>query len=192
MEYTVHFSSSRGNQPADVTGTAGTAVQFPTIDNTLYEITGWKIGDTPVAGGTYTISADDADANNTITLTAVWERIDPGMPEYAMPHGDVIVMPRGQDFVFRLDYMTAEAPYLYFLNNGSEVDLENGTTLVASTYDDTTLADMISTRTVGVDGGITVVEFTISKDLESYSSGWDHLVVYHLTNPMVLLRYEEP
>ena len=190
--YTVHFSSSRGNQPADVTGTAGTAVQFPTIDNTLYEITGWKIGDTPVAGGTYTISADDADANNTITLTAVWERIDPGMPEYAMPHGDVIVMPRGQDFVFRLDYMTAEAPYLYFLNNGSEVDLENGTTLVASTYDDTTLADMISTRTVGVDGGITVVEFTISKDLESYSSGWDHLVVYHLTNPMVLLRYEEP
>ena len=190
--YAVHFSSSRGDQPADVTGVAGTVVQFPTITNPLYEITGWKIGDTPVGGVAYTISADDADADNTITLTAVWERIDPGMPEYAMPYGDVIVMPRGQDFSFRLDYTTAEAPSLYFLNNGSVVDLENGTTLVASTYDDTVLAGMISTRTVGRDGGSTVVEFTISKDLESYSSGWDHLVVYHEINPMVLLRYEAP
>ena len=177
-EYTVAFSSQIGSADSITGKKAGEAVQLPELTNGLYELTGWKIGDTPVTGEAYTVSADDADANNTITLTAVWTRIDPGVPEFDMTGTTEVTgvptMTPGEDFVFRID-MDTTANYLYHLTAGKELTAQS---IAAVSASDTTLAGLITFQGFGKDPltNKSVVEVTVHKELADYKAGqWDHL-----------------
>ena len=173
--YTVSFSSSKGNPVDPVTGHAGDRVTLPTYDLALYQVSCWKIGDAEVQGDVYIISADDADANNTIALTAVWERKNLDLTVLTLPASQtytVVELGGDADQSFAIETnetLTVTSRLVtYDGSNYTLVKLDNSAINADSMF---TLSNLGR-----LDNGNYVWVLTVSKDLADYRQdvSWTH------------------
>ena len=200
--YTVSFTSKidnvqMGTAPEGFTGKkAGDTVTLPALTDCLYEVTGWKIGTKAISGTTYTVSADDA-VDGVITIDAVWQRIDTGVPEFDVTGtggevADVPKMVRGQDFVFRIDTNRDLSTSFFALLTAKQL---SGANLVAMSSQDSSLAALITVESLGRDAvaNFTVMEITVHKELAD-RTGWTYLYYqfYSANSPVMWMEYEEP
>ena len=186
-----------GTAPEGFTGKkAGDTVTLPALTDCLYEVTGWKIGTKAISGTTYTVSADDA-VDGVITIDAVWQRIDTGVPEFDVTGtggevADVPKMVRGQDFVFRIDTNRDLSTSFFALLTAKQL---SGANLVAMSSQDSSLAALITVESLGRDAvaNFTVMEITVHKELAD-RTGWTYLYYqfYSANSPVMWMEYEEP
>ena len=169
------FSSSKGNPVDPVTGHAGDSIVLPTYDQVLYQVACWKIGDTEIHADSYVLSAADADENNTITLTAVWERKNLGLETLTLPASQtytVVELSGDADQSFAIETNAT-------LTVTSRLVTYDGSTYTLVKPDGSAInADsMFSLSNLGkLDSGGNVWVLTVSKDLADYrqDASWTH------------------
>ena len=182
--YTVSFSSSIGDPGGPVKGFAGGSVDLPAIEDPLYRIVHWTVGDSLVDGSVYTISADDADADGNIVLTAVWERKDLGFREYNLPGSSQNIVPELSECNggYRFGVIINSTVLGNGLGKNVRLVVEDGDKYTLAKKDSKAInaGDLISYKTLGyLDSGMRnmFVEVTVSKDIVGYRSDvtWTHV-----------------